>query len=140
MTEQAASELPAQPRRQRHPPVGRIPHHQLETFSLGRLLKTVAHMDDGPQPCPCLAAQVVERRIEENLRHPGGKRVYLEAAQTTLNVVQGALGVAVLQTLRHPPRHRRQECTPATGRVEHPRRTPIDTGFRRHIQEPLAQR
>ena len=59
--------------------------------------------------------------------------------QPALNTLQRDPGVAVFQTFRHAVGHRRQECTPATGRIEHSRRTPIDTGLRRHVQQPFAQ-
>ena len=66
MAEQAAPELPAQPRRQRDPPVRGVADYQIETFPLGCLLKTVAYAHDGLQPCPCLTAQIAERGIKEH--------------------------------------------------------------------------
>ena len=140
MPEQAAPELLAQLRRQGDTPVRRIADDQIEAFTRGRLLQAVAHTHDGPQPCSRLATQVAERRIEEHLRHPRREGVPLESVQPALNALERDSRVAVLQTRRHAPCHRRQECTPAAGRVEHARRIPVDTGLRRHVQQPLAQR
>ena len=140
MPEQAAPELLAQLRRQGDAPVRRITDDQIEAFTHGRLLQAVARPHDGPQPGSCLAAQVAQRRIEEHQRHPRRKGVALEPVQPALNALERGRGVAVSQALRHAPRHQCQEHAPATGRIEHSRRTPVDTGLHRHVQQPLAQR
>ena len=130
----------AQLRGERDPPVRRIADHEIDTFTFRRLVEAVAHADDRPQPRPGLAAKVAERRIEKHLRHPRRKRVPLEPAQPALNALERDLGAAVLETCRHAPRHRREERAPTTGRVEHSRRSPVDTRLRGHVQQPLAKR
>ena len=130
----------AQLRGERDPPVRRISDHEIDTFTFRRLVEAVAHAHDRPQPRPGVAAKFAELRIDKNLRHPRRKRVPLEPAQPALNALERDLGAAVLETCRHAPRHRREERAPTTGRVEHSRRSPVDTRLRGHVQQPLAKR
>ena len=106
MTEQAAAVLGAQFRRQRRPAVGRIADHEIERVALRRLFQTVTDVHHLREASPRSPAEIVERDVQEHLRHPGGERVYLEAAQPPHDVSQRRRRAEVLQTFRHALRDR----------------------------------
>ena len=140
VTEEAAAEFLAQRRRECHPSIGRIAHDQAESFALGCLLQRVAHPHDGGEARPRLTAKVAQCHVEENLRHPGREGVELEPLQPILDALERIGRAAVLQTVHHSLGYRRQECAAATGGVEDADGTPIDPGFGRHVEQPLAKR
>ena len=140
MSEQAAVKLFAQLRRQLHPPVWRIADDQIEPFSTGDLFQAIANTHDRSQPHPRLAAQIGKRHVEAHARHPARERVQLEPAQTTLDALQDGRGSVVRPAVRHASRDRRQKSAPAAGRIENPRRSPVDPRVGGQVQQPFAQR
>ena len=122
MTEQASTILVTPLRRQGDAPVGRITDDEIEATIAWCLLQAITDPDHGRQAGARRVPEIAERDFEENLRHPGGKRVQLEAVEPEQDVLERILYAAALQTGCHTAGHWRQECPAAASGVEDPHR------------------
>ena len=122
-----------------HASIGRIADHQIEPVLRFVSRQAVAYLYDRLQSHVRPVAQFDQGRVQEDLRHPCREGIKFKPGQTALDVRQHRCRRPTPLGFDHASGHRRKERASPARRIEHPRRTPVDSGRLGQIQQPFTQ-